>query len=129
MAKRKKKSETSAAEEFAALVGQLEKVSFQGIPKAMTPGGLEVLAFDLEEREKLARIRAWMASEGSDAPPKVIASPPKPKKMSGTEKKAEPKAAKEVKTELTPEQLKMQARIKKKKSGSSKKAKRKPNGG
>ena len=63
MAKRNENEALSFADEFAALVGQLEQEGYHGIPKAMTPEGLEVLAFDLEERDKLARARAWIKSQ------------------------------------------------------------------
>ena len=110
MKKRDKQQGPSWAEEFSTLVGQLEQEGYHGIPKAMTPEGLEVLAFDLEERDKLARARAWIKSQKKTKPQVAKTSAAKAKRSKET--KEAPGKKTDV-PELTPEQQQMEERIRK----------------
>ncbi len=127
MAKNKKKKTVAAADEFALLVGQLVQEGYHGIPKPMSSQGLEVLAFDLEEREKLAKARAWIKTQATAASRATAAgratvagratagktSKAKAKRTSNEDKDAAKKADG---SELTPAQQKMAERIHKQQS-------------
>jgi len=121
MAKNKKKKTVAAADEFASLVGQLVQEGYHGIPKPMSSQGLEVLAFDLEEREKLAKARAWIKTQATAASRATVAgratagktSKAKAKRTSNEDKDAAKKADG---SELTPAQQKMAERIHKQQS-------------
>ena len=91
----------SSSEEFELLVGQLAQEGYHGIPKAMSPMGFEVLAFDLEERDKLARVRAWIKSQDKTRTPKQT-----------DEAKQETEATPDGQ-EFTPAQQEMDERIRK----------------
>lgn len=123
MAKRKKTTTVSYEDEFATLLKQIEKEGFKGIPKAMTEEGLEVLAYDLEEREKLARIRESVASKGAPLEPSKTARKQGKPNKANTKNESKASKAPKVDAPLTAEQVKMKARIKKRKGDSKKKKK------
>ena len=118
MFKSKKKTIVSSDEEFALLVGQLERDGYHGIPKAMSAEGLKVLAFDLEARDKLARARAWIKSQGDTQSEVAKTSPSQVKKSVGRTESP----AKTDSDELTTEQQEMAERIRRQQSKDAKPA-------
>ena len=104
-----------SAKEFDVLVGQLEQEGYHGIPKPISSQGLEVLAFDLEERDKLARARAWIKSQRTikQTQKPETATPKRATSKKPKSKKKQESGAKPDGQELTPEQLEMAERIRK----------------